>query len=90
MRRFRINLWLDGLAPWEEIDLLKGEISLGGARLKPVAPIERCRAPDANPANGQRDINMISTLEEGWNTRNFGVYFEVAQAGTVRIGDTLS
>ncbi|MEP3847661.1 MAG: MOSC domain-containing protein [Paracoccaceae bacterium] len=90
MRRFRINLWLDGLAPWEEIDLLKGEISLGGARLKPVAPIERCRAPDANPANGQRDINMISTLEDGWNTRNFGVYFEVAQAGTVRIGDTLS
>ncbi|GFE48669.1 GTP-binding protein [Roseobacter cerasinus] len=90
MRRFRINLWLDGLAPWEEIDLLKGGITLGTATLTPVEPIERCRAPDANPANGTRDIGMLRLLEDGWNTRNFGVYFEVKTAGTARVGDTLA
>lgn len=89
MRRFRINLWLDGLAPWEEIDLLKGDITLGSATLTPVEPIERCRAPDANPANGTRDIGMLRLLEDGWNTRNFGVYFKVKTAGTARVGDTL-
>ena len=90
MRRFRINLWLDGLAPWEEIDLLQREITLGTARLSPVDPIERCRAPDASPETGQRDIGMLPLLEEGWSTRDFGVYFKVAQAGEVRIGDALT
>ncbi|MGZ2256303.1 MOSC domain-containing protein [Roseobacter sp. A03A-229] len=89
MRRFRINLWLDGLAPWEEIDLLDRDITLGTATLSPVEPIERCRAPDANPANGTRDIGMLRLLEDGWDTRNFGVYFKVKTAGTARVGDTL-
>ncbi|MEM8731604.1 MAG: MOSC domain-containing protein [Pseudomonadota bacterium] len=90
MRRFRINLWFDGLAPWEEIDLLSGNITLGSATLSPVEPIERCRAPDANPANGTRDVVMLKLLEDGWDTRDFGVYFRVAQAGTVSVGDTLA
>lgn len=89
MRRFRINLWLDGLAPWEEIDLLEGPITLGNVTLTPEDPIERCRAPDANPVNGKRDVSMLSTLESDWNTRDFGVYFRVQTGGTVRIGDAL-
>lgn len=89
MRRFRINLWLDGLAPWEELDLLSGDITLGGATLAPVEPIERCRAPDANPQTGARDISMLRALEDGWATRNFGVYFKVKSGGTVAVGDKL-
>ncbi|WP_299046616.1 MOSC N-terminal beta barrel domain-containing protein [uncultured Tateyamaria sp.] len=90
MRRFRINLWLDGLAPFEEIDLLAGDITIGGVTLAPVEPIERCRAPDANPQNGHRDIGMLRTLEDGWNTRDFGVYFKVKSGGTVAVGDRLT
>ncbi|WP_165390174.1 MOSC domain-containing protein [Thalassococcus sp. S3] len=87
MRRFRINLWLDGLAPWEEIDLLRRDLRIGNVRLTPVDPIERCRAPDANPLTGQRDVTMLAELERGWDTRNFGVYFKVAEAGEVAVGD---
>lgn len=89
MRRFRINLWLDGLDPWEEINLLKSDITLGSATLSPVEPIERCRAPDANPDTGTRDVGMLRVLEDDWNTRNFGVYFKVSGAGSARIGDTV-
>lgn len=89
MRRFRINLWLDGLAPWEEIDLLAGDITLGDVTLAPVEPIARCRAPDADPQTGQRDIGMLRTLEDGWNTVNFGVYFKVKSGGTISVGDRL-
>ncbi len=89
MRRFRINLWFDGLAPWEEIDLLSGDLRIGTATLSPVEPIERCRAPDANPTSGQRDIVMLSLLEDGWDTRCFGVYFKVSEAGRASVGDTL-
>lgn len=89
MRRFRINLWLDDLAPWEEIDLLSGDITLGSATLSPVEPIERCRAPDASPLTGLRDVNMLGQLENGWDTRDFGVYFKVKAPGTVKLGDPL-
>ncbi|MEM7320401.1 MAG: MOSC N-terminal beta barrel domain-containing protein, partial [Pseudomonadota bacterium] len=41
MRRFRINLWLDGMEPWSEGELLSGDIRLGNAQLTPVDPIER-------------------------------------------------
>ncbi len=90
MRRFRINLWLDGLTPWEEADLLDRDINIGSATLEAVEPIERCRAPDANPKSGIRDIGMLSLLETGWNTRDFGVYFRVKTAGTVTLGDTVT
>jgi len=89
MRRFRINLWLDGLAPWEELDLLAKPMRIGEVSLTPEGPIERCRAPDANPASGSRDIGMLRVLEEGWNTRDFGIYMRVATPGTVRLNDTL-
>lgn len=91
MRRFRINLWLDGLAPWEELDLLeKDSLTLGGATLTPVEPIERCRAPDASPTSGQRDLGMLQVLRDGWNTRDFGIYAKVAIAGQTQLGDTLA
>ena len=90
MRRFRINLWLDGLDPWAERDLLDGDITLGSARLIPVEPIGRCRAPDANPATGERDVAMLKLLGDHWSTRDFGVYFKVATPGTVSVGDPLS
>ena len=89
MRRFRINLWIEGLAPFEEIDLLKSDLQIGSVTLSPVEPIERCRAPDANPDTGQRDLSMLGSLERGWETRDFGVYFKVAAGGTVAVGDTL-
>ncbi|MGX9356513.1 MOSC domain-containing protein [Roseobacteraceae bacterium S113] len=88
-RRFRINLWLEGLAPWEEIDLLDEPIQIGQAILTPVEPIERCRAPDANPHTGTRDINMLRALEDGWSTRNFGIYVQATQAATLHVGDLL-
>lgn len=90
MRRFRINLWIDGLAPWEEIDLLKGDVTIGTATLSPVEPIERCRAPDANPTSGLRDLGILSLLEQGWKTRDFGVCFKVSKAGTASVGDVLT
>lgn len=90
MRRFRINLWLDGLAPWEEIDLLdRPTLTIGDALMAPEEPIERCRAPDANPRSGARDVSILQQLRDGWDTRNFGIYVKVQQAGTIRVGDAL-
>jgi uncharacterized protein YcbX len=54
-RRFRGNLWLDGLAPWEEFDLVGKRLRIGEAEFDIVEPIGRCRATEANPDTGRRD-----------------------------------
>lgn len=89
-RRFRGNLWLDGLAPWEEFDLVGKSLTVGTATLDIVEPIGRCRATEANPDTGRRDVPMLKVLEDGWGHTEFGVYAKVAAGGTIARGDRVS
>lgn len=88
LRRFRGNLWLDGLAPWEEFDLVGKTLHIGPVELKIVEPIGRCTATEANPETGRRDARTLDALEEGWGHTNFGVYASVARGGEIAVGDT--
>ncbi len=85
--RWRGNLILDGLAPWEEFDWIDREIAIGGARLAVRERIGRCMATTANPETGRRDADTLGVLEEGWGHRDFGVYAEVIESGPVALGD---
>lgn len=87
--RFRGNVWLDGLAPWEEFDMIGREITLGGARLRVADRIERCNATAASPETGTRDVPVPAILDRQWGHRDFGVYAEVIAGGEVALGDRL-
>ena len=86
-RRFRGNLWLEGLAPWEEFDLVGKTLCIGDARLDVVEIITRCRATEANPETGRRDANTLNALQDGWGHQDFGVYATVRIGGKVKAGD---
>jgi len=86
-RRFRGNLWLDGLAPWEEFDLVGKRLRIGDAEFDIVEPIGRCRATEANPETGRRDAATLAALEDGWGHTEFGVYAMVRKGGRVATGD---
>lgn len=88
-RRFRGNLWLDGLAPWEEADLLGKRLRIAEAELEVIEPIGRCRATEANPRTGRRDAATLAALEEGWGHTEFGVYAMVRRGGRVAVGDAV-
>lgn len=85
--RWRGNLWLDGLAPWEEFDLVGREVQIGDAQLKIVEPIGRCRATMVDCETGRIDVNTLDALEEGYGHTNFGVYAIVTRSGTVHLDD---
>ena len=85
--RFRGNLWLDGLAPWEEFDLLGREIAVGAARLHVTERIGRCMATTANPETGRQDVPVPDILERQWGHTDFGVYARVVGGGRVAAGD---
>ena len=87
--RFRGNIWLDGLAPWEEFDLVGKQFRIGTVEFQVTERIERCRATEANPVTGKRDVDPVRALSEGWDHRDFGVYATVLTGGTIATGDTV-
>ncbi|MGF1445816.1 MAG: MOSC domain-containing protein [Pikeienuella sp.] len=93
-RRFRGNLWIDGLAPWEEFDLVGREIVLNGAagpvRLRVTERIERCAAPSASPKSGHRDVDVVPVLRAAYGHADFGVYAQVVSGGEIALGASLS
>lgn len=85
--RFRGNIWLDGLAPWAEFDLIGREIRIGAATLAVRERITRCTATTVNPATGVSDADTLAALSAGWGHRDFGVYAEVIAGGRIGLGD---
>jgi uncharacterized protein YcbX len=86
-RRFRINLWIDGVAPWEEFDWIGRGGEIGDVSFKVEERITRCKATMASPETGHRDADTLSALEAGWGHQDFGVYAQARSTGVVQIGD---
>jgi uncharacterized protein YcbX len=87
--RWRGNIWLDGLQPWQEFDWIGRQVKIGGTVLAIRERITRCTATMANPETGQRDLDTLKLLSDTWGHQDFGVYGEVVQSGTIKTGDTL-
>jgi uncharacterized protein YcbX len=85
--RWRANLMLDGLEPWEEFGWVGREIRIGDATLEVRERIGRCLATAANPTTGVRDADTLGTLEAIHGERHFAVYAEVVAGGRVATGD---
>ncbi len=86
IHRWRCNLWVDGLDPWEEFDLVGKHIRIGSAVLEAYKRIDRCEAPSANPETGRRDADLLSVLD-AWDHRDFTIGLKVVQGGDIAVGD---
>ena len=87
--RWRANIILDGLDPWEEFGWVGREVRIGGATVAVRERIGRCLATAANPATGLRDADTLGALEDLVGARQFAVYAEVVEGGRVAEGDEL-
>ncbi len=87
--RFRGNLYLDGLEPWAELDMVGRVLEAGDVRLKITSRTERCAATNVDPQTGQRDLSIPRTLMQGVGHTDCGVYAEVLSGGVLRRGDGL-
>jgi uncharacterized protein YcbX len=84
--RWRGNLWVDGLAPFEEFDWIDKTIAIGKAEFRVVERIGRCLATTANPETGIRDADTLGTLRT-WGHQDFGVYLVALNDAHIQIGD---
>lgn len=87
--RFRANLYLEGLPAWEEFRWIGKTVSVGGARLRVVDPIERCAAINVDPETAARDMNLPLQLQRGFGHVQMGVYARVEGAGNIEVDDEM-
>lgn len=92
-RRFRNTLVVDGIAPHEEDEWIGHDVRAGEVVLRIAERDPRCSMTTLNPQSGERDMDTLRmivdyrTLQDG--NICFGVYADVAQPGTVAVGDTV-
>lgn len=90
VRRFRMNLWVDGLAPFEEIDWLGKSLRIGDVAFTATDQIQRCTSTQANPETGQRDADPLAVMDAAWGHRNFGIELRADSTGTLTTGDQVT
>ncbi|MBS0560051.1 MAG: MOSC domain-containing protein [Proteobacteria bacterium] len=88
-RRFRANVWFNGAAPWAEFDWVGRELQLGGATLRVVKRIPRCRATEVNPETAERDADPLAELRAHYGHVDLGIYAEVVEGGRFAVGDAI-
>ena len=87
--RFRGNLWIDGLAPWDEKKWVGKTVQIEDVKLAVREEITRCKATMANPDTGKRDVDTLQLLDE-LGHQEFGVYAEVIEGGEISLGDAVT
>jgi uncharacterized protein YcbX len=88
--RFRANVYVDGLEPWEDHEWVGRTLKLGDATLKGVFRIQRCAATNVDPSTAARDMEIPATLQRLWGHTDLGLYTQVVEGGTIRPGDRLT
>ncbi|TBN38710.1 MOSC domain-containing protein [Paracoccus subflavus] len=89
IHRWRGNLWVDGWQPWAERNLIGRILRIGKAELRVTDHIGRCEATCADTETGNRDIDMLATLERLYGHTDFGIFAEVVTGGDIVLGDAV-
>lgn len=88
--RWRGNLWIKGMKPFAERDLIGETIRIGDVELRITENIGRCAATNVDTTTGQPDIEMVNALNHHYDHSDFGVYAEVMTDGNVIVGDEVT
>jgi MOSC domain-containing protein len=85
-RRFRANLYVEGLEPEEELRWLGRTIRAGEAELEVTSRCERCKVITMDPDTTEQIPELLRLLVERHDER-MGMYCRVARPGRVAVGD---
>jgi uncharacterized protein YcbX len=88
-RRFRLLIEVSGTEPHEEDTWVGCPVRVGEAIVAIDVPVERCVITTQDPDTGLKDFDTLAALKDyrGRDHIDFGVYANVVQAGTIRVGD---
>ncbi len=93
--RFRMTIEIEGVSqPHEEDTWRSRRVRVGQAVLQVGEPVPRCVITTLDPATGERDFPTLHVIKDYRGVSadgdlEFGVYADVLEPGTVRVGDSV-
>ena len=86
-RRFRGNLFVDGLPAWSEFGLIGKRYNIGDAIVEFTRPAKRCAATTVDLDTGDTGINVPVVLRKLTGHLYCGIYMRVVEGGNIECGD---
>ena len=87
--RFRANMYIDGVPPWEEFNWVGSDIRLGEAVFRVDRRNGRCGATNVDPATGRRDLDIPGSLRKAFGHKDLGVYLIARTNAELAVGDAV-
>ncbi|MDA7714782.1 MOSC domain-containing protein [Candidatus Pelagibacter sp.] len=87
MSRFRGNVCIDGIKPWEEREWIGKIIKINNTSFKVEKNIPRCVAINLKPTTDDNSLNLLQSLKKNYNHFEMGIYLTALDSGEINIGD---
>ena len=89
MSRFRGNICIDGVKPWEEREWIGKIIKINNISFKVEKNIPRCVAINLKPTTDDNSLNLLQSLKKNYNHFEMGVYLNALDDGEINLGDNV-
>ena len=87
--RFRGNICIDGIKPWEEQEWIGKIIKINNISFKVEKNIPRCAAINLTPTTDDNSLNLLQSLKKTYNHFEMGIYLSPLDNGEINLGDKL-
>ena len=85
--RFRGNICIDGIKPWEEREWMGKTIKINNISFKVEKNIPRCVAINLKPTTDDNSLNLLQSLKKNYNHFEMGIYLTALDDGKINLGD---
>jgi uncharacterized protein YcbX len=83
--RFRGNICIDGIKPWEEREWIGKTIKINNISFKVEKNIPRCVAINLKPATDDNSLNLLQSLKKNYNHFEMGIYLTALDDGEINL-----
>ena len=89
-KRFRGNIYVDGIEAWEERNWIGKIIKINNISFKVEKNIPRCVAINLKPNTDDNSLNLLQSLKKTFNHFDMGIYLTALDSGEINTGDIIS
>jgi len=88
-KRFRGNIYVDELDPWEEFKIINKDIVINKCKFRVLGKIPRCSATNLIPNSEIPNMNLPLALRKIYGHINMGIYLEPLNNGEINVKDEI-
>jgi len=87
--RFRGNICVDGMEPWQEQEWIGKVIKINNISFKVEKNISRCLVINLKPTTDDNSLNLLHSLKKTYDHFEMGIYLTPLDDGEINLGDRI-